>query len=98
MAVEYSKYEYIYKCLSDCISMSYWSLITVKTQPVLSGQQVWWCLPFSTARLWPLSLYIVSVFLRFLSVTVVGYSATVYCLFRVKYVSSLWFERVISFQ
>ena len=41
-------------------------------------------LPFSIARLCSLSLYIVKAFLKFGSVTVVRYSATVYSLFRAK--------------
>ena len=48
--------------------------------------------PFSIARLCSLSLYIVKAFLKFGSVTVVRYSATVYSLFRAKKHSSLlWF-------
>ena len=89
---------YLWHCVRKCSSVS--TAPSSQWQHSLSslGSQVWWCLPFSIAKLWSLSLFIVNAFLRFLSVTMVRYSATVYCLFRVKYVSSWCCERVISFQ
>ena len=46
------------------------------------SSQVCQCWSVSMARLWSLSLYIVKISLSFSSVTVVRYSASVYCLFR----------------
>ena len=88
---------YLWHCVRKCSCAS--PAPSSQWQHSLSSvQQVWWCLSCSTVRLWSLSLHTVTVSLRFLSVTMVSYSATVYCLFRVRYVSSLCCERVISFQ
>ena len=65
------------KCSSVSTSFCGHSLSSLESQVCLR-----W--PFSIAWLCSLSLYIVNAFLKFGSVTVVRYSATVYSLFRAK--------------
>ena len=75
---------YVSQCSRKCCSVSTCLCGQNRHSRSSLGRQVCRCRPVSMAWLWLLSLYTVKVFLSFSSVTVVRYSASVYCLFRAK--------------